>query len=239
MGFETMSQLGDTLRGILQIREGDVGILDRERVRGPLLDRLAETAARHQSGEMRGTARWLLKVIAPHFGVYFASSKRLREVAPRGWTLPAVSIRAEDYAGLRALFRAAVQTDAGAFFLVPADSGNTRAFNDPALPAPLAAAAAVQEGFAGPLFIGRDDGEAKAALICVSRDNGPGDAEAEITARFRCFGIAGSRAEVQRLVPRDTAVYRLRDEIAAALTGDGGRLRPPLVAALCAPSRKD
>ena len=94
MSFQTMSQLSDTIRGILEIRNGAVYVLSPSSVRGPLLDQLTDTAVFHEKSEMRAMARWIIKMIAPEMGVHLSSIQPLYMAIGRGevsgFTVPAV-----------------------------------------------------------------------------------------------------------------------------------------------------
>jgi len=72
-----MSQLGDTLKGIVEISKGNVRVLNAKQTQGPLCIQLLETAMQHQQIEMQGTASWLLKMLAPHFGVQLYGTENL------------------------------------------------------------------------------------------------------------------------------------------------------------------
>src|SRR5581483_11851989 len=101
MQFETMSQLGDTIKGIIDISNGQVKVVDAKRVRGALIDRLVYTAVFHQKPDMRATARWIIKMAAPQLGIHLASIQPLYEAMGRGevggFTTPAVNVRGMAY----------------------------------------------------------------------------------------------------------------------------------------------
>ncbi|MFQ5580803.1 MAG: class II fructose-bisphosphate aldolase [Nitrospiria bacterium] len=160
MLFQTMSQLGDTLRGIIEISDGEIKVIDPGRVRGALIDRLVWTAVFHEKDEMRGTARWIIKMTAPQLGIYLSSIQPLYEARGRGenkgFTVPAINVRAMSYDTARAIFRAANQGEVGAFILEIAKSEMNYTHQSPAEYAAVMTAAAIQEGFTGPLFIQGD-----------------------------------------------------------------------------------
>src|SRR5262245_29848567 len=86
-----------------------------------LVDRLAHTAALGASPEVKGTARWAILHLAAHSGVLFASIHDLYMAMgrgdARGFTVPAINVRAMAYDTGRAVMRAALKLDAGAFIL--------------------------------------------------------------------------------------------------------------------------
>lgn len=81
-----MSQLADTIRGILQIAEGRVTVIVPSQVPGVLMDRLTQTALLHPRHEMRAMSRWIIKQVTPQCGLIppemptsYAPSFSLRE----------------------------------------------------------------------------------------------------------------------------------------------------------------
>lgn len=160
MQFETMSQLGDTIKGIIEISNGQVKVIDPGRVRGALIDRLVYTAVFHEKPDMRATARWIIKMAAPQLGVHLASIQPLYEAMGRGevdgFTAPAVNVRGMAYDTARALIRSANRNNVGAFILEIAKSEMGYTHQSPAEYAAVMTAAAIQEGYQGPLFIQGD-----------------------------------------------------------------------------------
>ncbi len=160
MLFQTMSQLGDTLKGIIEISNGQVRVIDPARIRGALIDRLVHTAVFHEKPDLRGTARWIIKMTAPQVGVYLASIQPLYEAIGRGeaggFTVPAINVRGMAYDTARAIFRAALKDRVGAFILEIAKSEMGYTNQSPAEYAAVMTAAAIQEGYQGPLFIQGD-----------------------------------------------------------------------------------
>jgi fructose/tagatose bisphosphate aldolase len=125
-----------------------------------LVDRLAHTAAFGASPEVKGTARWVILHLAAHAGVLFASIHDLYMAMGRGdaggFTVPAINVRAMAYDTGRAVMRAAVGLDAGAFILEIARSEIGYTEQRPHEYAAIMAAAALREGFRGPLFLQGD-----------------------------------------------------------------------------------
>jgi fructose/tagatose bisphosphate aldolase len=160
MQFQTMSQISDTIKGIIEIRDGGVRVLAPSMIRGTLIDRLTHTAVFHEKSEMRATARWIIKMMAPQLGIYLASIAPLYLVMGKGqvggFTVPAVNIRGMAYDSARALFRAANKNNVGAFLLEIAKSEMGYTHQSPSEYAAVMTAAAIAEGFTGPLLIQGD-----------------------------------------------------------------------------------
>jgi fructose/tagatose bisphosphate aldolase len=125
-----------------------------------LVDRLAHTAAFGADAEVRGTARWAIAHLAAHAGIRFASIHDLYMAMGRGeaggFTVPAINVRAMAYDTARAVIRAANALDVGAFILEIARSEIGYTEQRPHEYAAVMAAAALREGFRGPLFIQGD-----------------------------------------------------------------------------------
>ena len=125
-----------------------------------LIDRLAYTAAFGATPEVKGTARWVILHLAAHQGVRFASIHDLYIAMGKGeaggFTVPAINIRMMAYDTGRAVMRAAKGLDAGAFIVEIARSEIGYTEQRPHEYAAIIAAAALREGFRGPLFLQGD-----------------------------------------------------------------------------------
>jgi fructose/tagatose bisphosphate aldolase len=233
MFFQTMSQLGDTLRGIIEISDGQVRVINADRVRGALIDRLVWTAVFHEKDEMRGTARWIIKMTAPHLGIYLSSIQALYEARGRGendgFTVPAINVRGMAYDTARSIFRAASQREVGAFILEIAKSEMNYTHQSPSEYAAVMTAAAIQEGFTGPLFIQGDHIQVSAKKFTEDREKELGGIrqliKKAITAGFYNIDIDSSTLVV---LERSNVIEQQRDnfEVAADLTAYIRSLEP-------------
>ncbi len=137
---------------------------DEARVTGPvsssIVDNLAWTAAFGPSPDVKGTARWLIRVLAARAGTAVASIHDLYLAMGRGeaggFTVPAMNLRMMAYDTARAVIRAAKTLDAGAFILEIARSEIGYTEQRPHEYSAIMLAAALREGFSGPLFIQGD-----------------------------------------------------------------------------------
>ncbi|HXG87219.1 MAG TPA: tRNA uracil 4-sulfurtransferase ThiI [Vicinamibacterales bacterium] len=158
MVFSSVRALTDALQDVAQI------LPDRVAVSGTappeLIDRLAHTAAFGADDVLKGTARWVLLHLGAKAGIRFASIHDLYMAIGRGeaggFTVPAINIRAMAYDTGRAVFRAARKLDAGAFILEIARSEIGYTEQRPHEYAAIMMAAALREGFTGPLFLQGD-----------------------------------------------------------------------------------
>ena len=129
--------------------------------------------------EERDQARWLIWEIGQHAGVRPASIHALYLARGRGevraFTTPAINVRVLAYDSGRAVFRAARRLDVGAVICEIARSEIGYTDQRPAEYVAVMTAAALREGFTGPLFIQGDHVQVNAKKYAA-------DATAELTA---------------------------------------------------------
>src|SRR3989475_5945692 len=127
----------------------------------------------------REQARWLIWEIGQQAGVRPASIHELYLARGRGevppFTTPAMNIRVLSYDSARAVFRAAKRLDVGALICEIARSEIGYTEQRPAEYVAVMTAAALREGFTGPLFIQGDHVQVNAKKYAV-------DAETELQA---------------------------------------------------------
>jgi fructose/tagatose bisphosphate aldolase len=125
-----------------------------------VVDRLAWTSAFGADAEIRGTARWTVRTLAAAAGIRPASIHDLYIAMGRGeasgFTVPAINVRAMAYDTARAVIRSAKKLDAGAFIFEIARSEIGYTEQRPHEYAAIVLAAALREGFSGPIFIQGD-----------------------------------------------------------------------------------
>jgi fructose/tagatose bisphosphate aldolase len=139
--------------------DGGVAVTDPERFREEVLDGLVWTAV-FGRGEAREEARRAIRSAAASVGVLPASILPLYEARGRGevrgFTVPAINVRMLCYDTARAACRAARALDVGAVIFEIARSEIGYTDQRPAEYAAVVIAAAVREGWEGPLFIQGD-----------------------------------------------------------------------------------
>ena len=123
------------------------------------MDSLVEAAV-FGEGVARQYARWLIWEIGQVVGVRPASIHELYLARGRGdvrgFTAPAMNVRCASYDTARSIFRTAVRMKAGAFLLEIARSEIAYTDQRPSEYVAVMIAAALREGFRGPLFIQGD-----------------------------------------------------------------------------------
>ena len=108
----------------------------------------------------RNYARWMIWELGQAVGVQAASIHELYLARGRGeihgFTVPAINVRGMSYDTARSIFRTARKLDAGAFILEIARSEIAYTDQRPAEYVAVMLAAALREGFRGPVFIQGD-----------------------------------------------------------------------------------
>ncbi|MCE9647665.1 MAG: class II fructose-bisphosphate aldolase [Chloroflexi bacterium] len=143
----------------LSVEGTNVKVTDAAKFRRNI-DKLVERSAL-ASDESAGWARFLIRAAALELGVYPASIHDLymargRGEVPMTFTTPAFNLRALSFHASRAMFRAANKINAGAFIFELARSEMSYTAQRPSEYATNILAAAVAEGFTGPVFIQGD-----------------------------------------------------------------------------------
>jgi fructose-bisphosphate aldolase class II len=149
------------LSGALRVTDaGTVEVAGEDALRQGGIDRLAHAAAFGEGDDVRDTARWLISGAGRALGVVPASIHELYMARGRGevhgFTVPAINVRATSYDTGRALFRAAKDASVGAVICEIARSEIGYTDQRPAEYVAVLTAAAIREGWTGPLFIQGD-----------------------------------------------------------------------------------
>ncbi|MBW1739751.1 MAG: class II fructose-bisphosphate aldolase [Deltaproteobacteria bacterium] len=140
--------------------DGKVSVPDEKKLRGAAIDTMAKKAVFGDSGQ-KAAARWLLWEVGQVLGVYPASIHELYTARGRGevpvnFTVPAINLRAMAYDSARAVFRAALPRRVGALIFEIARSEIGYTDQRPAEYFSVVMAAAIKEGYRGPLFVQGD-----------------------------------------------------------------------------------
>jgi fructose/tagatose bisphosphate aldolase len=143
----------------VSVLDGRVTVKDETALQSDRMDRLARAAV-FGSQDEREYARWLLWEIGQSVGVQPASIHDLYMARGRGeirgFTVPAINVRGLSYDTGRSIFRTAGRLKAGAFILEIARSEIGYTEQRPAEYVSVMLAAAMREGFRGPVFIQGD-----------------------------------------------------------------------------------
>lgn len=170
---EILSQLDDSL----VVAQGSVKVTNPARFRA-VVHKLAKLSALG-SGQTQGLARYLTRSAALQLGIYPASINPLYMARGRGeipftFTTPAFNLRVLSFDAARAMFRAAQALNAGPFIFEIARSEIGYTDQRPSEYATSVLAAAISEGYKGPVFIQGDHFQ-----VSAKRYNGDPQIEVE------------------------------------------------------------
>ncbi len=151
MEFEKFSEL-------IEVKDGKVMLKNKEKLREEI-DNLIFDAVLEENEEKKVKKFLLIKEIAKEMGAIPSSIQGLYEEMGRvfpGFTVPAINIRGLTYDVARAIFRKAKEKDAAAFIFEIARSEIGYTKQRPLEYSACVLAAAVKEGFTGPVFLQGD-----------------------------------------------------------------------------------
>ena len=161
LGGASVRALLDGVSGAVRLGDGNaVEVVDADALRAEAIDQLVHAAVFGDDADLRDAARWLIGAAAREVGIAPASIHELYMARGRGevsgFTVPAMNIRAASYDTGRALFAAARDLEVGALICEIARSEIGYTDQRPAEYVAVMTAAAVKEGWHGPLFIQGD-----------------------------------------------------------------------------------
>ena len=158
--FESVKDMAETVASVATVAGDAITVSPGAALSADVIDRLAWTAAFGASPEIKGAARWIIRSVAAVAGIRPASIHDLYIAMGQGkaggFTVPAINVRAMGYDTARAVIRAATKLNAGAFIFEIARSEIGYTEQRPHEYASILFAAALREGFTGPLFIQGD-----------------------------------------------------------------------------------
>jgi fructose/tagatose bisphosphate aldolase len=160
MEFKSVGGIYDALKGAVKEKAGAIEVADEEALRGGGLDAVVYNAVFNSNTEIKNEARRVITEAAKAVGIPSVSIQGLYEAMGRGecagFTVPAINIRALTYDTARAVFRAAMKNGAGAFIFEIAKSEIGYTDQRPSEYTACVLAAALKEGWRGPVFIQGD-----------------------------------------------------------------------------------
>jgi len=159
MAKSTLDKLLDSLAGVVAREDSRVLVKNENQLR-ERMDSLIYEAV-FADAETKEALRWLIWEAAQTLGIRPSSIQELYVARGRGdiarpFTVPAINLRMLAYDSARAVFRAARMLDAGAFIFEIARSEIGYTDQRPSEYVSSVLAAAIKEGFRGPVFIQGD-----------------------------------------------------------------------------------
>jgi fructose/tagatose bisphosphate aldolase len=158
--YEGLQGLKKRLGGAIAVESGQTKVRDAKALQGDAMDGLMYNALFNPDDSVVSTCRALIAHCANVTGAKASSIQELYAARGRseikGFTVPAVNIRGLTYDTARAMFRVARKLDCAAMIFELARSEIGYTFQRPPEYAACILAAAVREGFQGPVFIQGD-----------------------------------------------------------------------------------
>ena len=151
--YESMSD------SILELK-GKPVLIDPNKLREEDIDTLVHNAVFSKCEEVSLEARVIIRYLAEGLGIKLSSIQSLYEGMGRGevggFSIPAINIRGLTYEAARALFRATIRYKVGAVILEIAKSEIVYTEQRPSEYTAVVLAAAIKEGYKGPVFMQGD-----------------------------------------------------------------------------------
>ncbi|UJS19014.1 MAG: class II fructose-bisphosphate aldolase [Candidatus Jettenia sp.] len=234
MLYRIKEDLLNDLKDIVDIQKtGTIKILDSNALRNKKIDTIVYNAVFNKDSTMRDICRWLIRTTGNKLSVVSSSIQSLYEAMGKkqykGFTVPAINIRGLTYDVARSVFRAAKKNHVGAFIFEIARSEIGYTDQRPSEYASVILAAAIKEGYEGPVFIQGDHFQINAKKYEKDRDaeikTVKGLIKEAIEAGFYNIDIDTSTL-VDLSKPNITEQQRLNFEFAAEFTAYIRTLEP-------------
>jgi fructose-bisphosphate aldolase, class II len=174
MKGNSLDRLLESLSGIVARQGERIIVHDQKRLPGKI-DGLIQEAV-FGAAESKAAARWLIWETAQALGIRPASIHDFYKALGRGeaanaFTVPAINLRMIAYDSARAVFRAARRIDCGAMIFEIARSEIGYTDQRPAEYVSAVLAAAIHEGFRGPVFIQGDHFQISAKKFATAAES--------------------------------------------------------------------
>jgi fructose/tagatose bisphosphate aldolase len=165
MLFSKVDEILSSIDGILSVTENEVKVLDEVRLKDQLIERLVYNAALCDNQDVKELSCWLIRGAAEELGVVCASIQGLYEARGRDeykdMSVPAVNLRGLTFDLSRALFRCGLKNNSQSFIFEIAKSEIAYTMQSPSEYSAVILAAAIKEGYRGPVFIQADHVQVK------------------------------------------------------------------------------
>lgn len=162
-----VSELLTVIKPCIDISSGELVLKDDRLLREEVIDQLAYNMALSDDQALQEAIAYLVWESGRQLGIFSASINEFyvarAKGAYSGLTVPAINIRGLTYHVARAIVKTAIKNNAGAFIFEIAKSEMGYTFQRPIEYATICLAAAIKEGFSGPIFIQGDHFQAKAS----------------------------------------------------------------------------
>jgi len=172
--FASIDELKVFLKDKVSIGADGVKIENEEALKKSMRELMENATQLNENEQVRDAARWVIIESGQELGITLASINDLYMARGRkeysGMSVPAINIRGFTYDMSKAIFRACAKKNNGAVIFELAKSETGYTFQRPAEYTSCIMAAAINEGFRGPLFVQGDHFQFKAKNFREDRD---------------------------------------------------------------------
>ena len=158
--YQSIQEVKNALAGRARIRRDGIDMLEGITFQERLVDAIVYSAVFNEDTKVKDVCKWILWEAGLELGVYAASIQELYAAKSRGEilhkTIPAINIRGLTYDVARALIRSAKRNRVSAFIFEIARSEIDYTMQSPSEYAAVVIAAAIREGYQGPIFLQGD-----------------------------------------------------------------------------------
>jgi fructose/tagatose bisphosphate aldolase len=158
--LENLQQVNERLKNVVLFQDGKVSILDEKKLREEVVDDLIYTAVFSKDYNLKEEVKYIIREIANEYGAVPSSIHDLYMAMGKGetknFTTPAVNIRGMTYDVARRMFKVALKNNIGSMIFEIAKSEIEYTYQRPSEYASCVLAAAIKEGYKGPVFIQGD-----------------------------------------------------------------------------------
>jgi fructose/tagatose bisphosphate aldolase len=149
----------------LSIKNQELQINNEDRLRVSTIDKLISNAIFNKDEKIQKLSNWVIRETARLLGIFpssiFELYKSIGQGECSGFSVPAINLRMNTYDSARAVIRAAKAENVGAFIFEIARSEMSYTYQTPMEYTSAVLAAAIKEGFKGPLFLQGDHFQVK------------------------------------------------------------------------------
>ncbi len=165
--YDSVKELLSSIESCVDFKGEGCKITDERMFTEEVIDQLVYNMALSNDQDLREAIAYIICEAARQLEIYPSSIHEFYESrgkgAYSGLTVPAINIRGLTYIVARSIFKTAIKNDAGAFIFEIAKSEIGYTKQRPMEYAATCIAAAIKEGFSGPIFIQGDHFQAKAS----------------------------------------------------------------------------
>jgi len=173
MLFSRVGEVLSSIEGVLLVAENEVKVLDEMKLKDELIESLVYNAALSENEDIKELSCWLIRSAAEELGIVCSSIQGLYEARGReeykDMSVPAVNLRGLTFDLSRALFRCGLKNNSLSFIFEIAKSEIAYTMQAPSEYSAVILAAAIKEGYRGPVFIQADHVQVKSKNFIEDR----------------------------------------------------------------------